>query len=142
MDYLQHLEKILESKYRLVTIETYDTDRVHDLFVQLSRFSNKAYYVARPDAGMHRIGASHITIPRTGSAKEQLEHINKNKHYGLYILRDFSDSIQDKENIELFKQIGTSHDPKCVVILSEYIDLPRVLKPYTLRSKHQMKNVV
>lgn len=142
MDYLQHLEKILESKYRLVAIETYDTDRVHDLFVQLSRFSNKAYYVATPDDGMHRIGASHIQIPRTSTPKEQLEHINKNKHYGLYILRDYSDVIQEKGNIELLKEIGTSRDPKCVVILSEYVDLPRELKPYTMRSKHQMKNVV
>ena len=142
MDYLQHLEKILESKYRLVSIESYDTDRVHDLFVQLSRFSNKAYYVAEPGEGMHRIGASHITIPRTATATEQLEHINKNKHYGLYILRDFSDALQEKANIKLLKEIGTSRDPKCVIFLSEYIDLPRELKPYTMRSKHQMKNVV
>ncbi len=139
MDYLQHLEKILESKYRLVTIESYDTDRVHDLFVQLSRFSNKAYYVARPNEGMHRIGASHITIPRTQTTAEQLEHIVKSKHYGIYILRDYSEALSEKKTLALLKEIATSSKPKCVVLLSEYIDLPRELKPFTLRSKHQLK---
>ncbi|MCW9024618.1 MAG: hypothetical protein OQK73_08030, partial [Gammaproteobacteria bacterium] len=68
MEYLTQLEKILDSKYRLVTIETYDTDRVVDLFTQLSRFSNKAFYMALPEEGMHRLGAAHITIPRTQAA--------------------------------------------------------------------------
>ena len=139
MDYLQHLEKILESKYRLITIESYDTDRVHDLFVQLSRFSNKAYYVSSGNEGMHRIGASHIKIPRTQLAKEQLEHIDNSKHFGVYILRDFGDELADKKNLALLKSIATKGCDKSVILLSEYIELPRELKPYTLRSKHQLK---
>jgi len=139
MDYLQNLEKILESKYRLITIESYDTDRVHDLFVQLSRFSNKAYYVSVGNEGMHRIGASHIKIPRTQSAKEQLEHISNSKHFGVYILRDFDDELKDKKVVALLKNIVTKGCDKSVILLSEYIELPRELKPFTLRSKHQLK---
>ncbi|MCG6886237.1 MAG: hypothetical protein LJE74_03435 [Proteobacteria bacterium] len=139
MDYLNHLEDIIESKYRIVSIETYETDRVLELFVQISRFSNKAIYLGKPDHGMHRIGASHITIPRSQSAKEQLEHIKNSKHYGLYILRDYGDELEDAANIELLKQIATDGTAKNVVLLSEYIDLPHELKPYTLRSKHQLK---
>ena len=139
MNYLTQLEKLLESKYRLVTMETYDTDRVVDLFTQLSRFSNKAFYMSQPNEGMHRIGASHITIPRTQTALEQLEHIKNAKHFGIYILRDFNYALEDKKVVAALKNIATESEPKVVIMLSEFIDLPLELKPFTLRSKHQMK---
>jgi len=107
MDYLHQLEKILESKYRIITIESYDTDRVLDLFIQVSRFSNKAFYNA--------------------------------KHYGVYILRDFDEELEKKPNIALLKEIATGSTPKVVILLSEYLNIPRELKPYVLRSKHQLK---
>jgi len=139
MDYLNQLEKILESKYRLISVESYDTERVMDLFLQLSRFSNKAFYQANPNEGMSRIGASHITIPRTQSAKEQLEYIEASKHYGVFILRDIGEELENSKNISLLKNIATGSTPKVVILLSEYLDIPRQLKPYILRSKHQLK---
>jgi hypothetical protein len=139
MDYLNQLEKILESKYRLISIESYDTERVLDLFLQLSRFSNKAFYQANPNEGMHRMGASHITIPRTQSTKEQLQYIEASKHYGVFIIRDIGDELENPKIITLLKNIATGDKPKVVILLSEYLDLPRQLKPYILRSKHQLK---
>lgn len=139
MDYLNQLEKILESKYRLISIESYDTERVLDLFLQLSRFSNKAFYLANPNEGMSRMGASHITIPRTQSIKEQLEYIEASKHYGVFIIRDIGEELENSKNITLLINIATSSTPKVVILLSEYLDVPRQLKPYILRSKHQLK---
>ena len=139
MDYLNQLEKILESKYRLISIESYDTERVLDLYLQLSRFSNKAFYLANPNEGMSRMGASHITIPRTQSVKEQLEHIEASKHYGIFIIRDIGEELENSKNITLLINIATSSTPKVVILLSEYLDVPRPLKPYILRSKHQLK---
>jgi len=142
MDYLGQLEKILESKYRLVTMETYDTDRVVDLFTQLSRFSNKAFYMSQPNEGMHRLGAAHITIPRTQTAREQLDHIENTRHFGIYILRDFNYALDEKNIIAQLRDIATSPDPKVIIFLSEFVDLPKELKPYTLRSKHQLKHAI
>ena len=139
MDYLNHLEKILESRYHLISIESYDTERVLDLFLQLSRFSNKAFYQASANEGMQRIGTSHITIPRTQNTKEQLEHIEASKHYGVFIIRDIGDELENPQIIKLLKNIATGDKPKVVILLSEYLDLPRQLKPYILRSKHQLK---
>ena len=139
MDYLNQLEKILESKYRLISIESYDTERVLDLYLQLSRFSNKAFYLANPHEGMSRMGASHITIPRTQSIKEQLEYIEASKHYGVFIIRDIGEELENSKNITLLINIATSSTPKVVILLSEYLDVPRPLKPYILRSKHQLK---
>ncbi len=142
MDYLGQLEKILESKYRLLTMETYDTDRVVELFTQLSRFSNKAFYMSQPNAGMHRLGAAHIIIPRTQTAKDQLDHIENTRHFGIYILRDFNYALDDKKIIAQLKDIATSPEAKVIIFLSEFVDLPRELKPYTMRSKHQLKHAI
>ena len=142
MNYLTQLEQMLESGYRLVAIETYDTDRVADLFTQLSRFSNKAYYISTPDASMYRIGASHIAIPRTQDPKDLLEHIDGSQHFGVFILRDFNSSLEDKENLKLLTKIASGKVDKVVLFLSESMELPKALKPYTLRSKHQIKKAV
>lgn len=139
MNYLDQLDQMLDANFRIVSIETYDPERVADLFTQLSRFSNKAFYLWQPDKGLHRIGASHITIPRTTSARELLTHIESSKHFGVYILRDFNQSLEDDKNVQTLMKIASSDDDKVIVLLSDFIDLPKGLGPFTLRSKHQMR---
>jgi hypothetical protein len=139
MNYLDQLDQMLDANFRVVSIETYDPERVTDLFTQLSRFSNKAFYLWQDSQGLHRIGASHITIPRTNSPRELLTHIEASKHFGVYILRDFNKSLEDEKNIQSLLKIATGDINKVVVLLSDFIDLPKSLKPFTLRSKHQMR---
>lgn len=142
MPYLEQLEKMLEMKHRLISIETDDTDRVADLFTELNRFSNKAIYISENFEGLHRIGAAHIKIPRTQNAKDLLEHIDAVNHYGVYILRDFSSAMEDPNVIGLLKKILAGNVDKVIVLLGEYIDLPKDIKPYFMRAKHQMKKSV
>lgn len=139
MNYLDQLDQMLDANFRIVSIETYDPERVTDLFTQLSRFSNKAFYLWQPTQALHRIGASHITIPRTTTARELLTHIESSKHFGVYILRDFNQSLEDEKNIQALMKIASGDVSKVVVLLSDFIDLPKGLKPFTLRSKHQMR---
>jgi hypothetical protein len=139
MNYLDQLDQMLDANFRIVSIETYDPERVTDLFTQLSRFSNKAFYLWQPTQALHRIGASHITIPRTSTARELLTHIESSKHFGVYILRDFNQSLEDEKNIQALMKIASGDISKVVVLLSDFIDLPKGLKPFTLRSKHQMR---
>lgn len=139
MNYLDQLDQMLDANFRIVSIETYDPERVTDLFTQLSRFSNKAFYLWNPIQSLHRIGASHISIPRTATARELLTHIESSKHFGVYVLRDFNESLQDDKNVQSLMKIASGDISKVVVLLSDFIDLPRGLKPFTLRSKHQMR---
>ncbi len=139
MNYLDQLDQMLDANFRIVSIETYDPDRVTDLFTQLSRFSNKAFYMWEDKEGLHRIGASHIKIPRTSPSKEVLNHIEGSKHFGVYILRDFNDALEDEKNIQYLMKIASGDINKVVVLLSDFINLPKALKPFTLRSKHQMR---
>ena len=58
MEYLNQLEKMLESGHRIITMESYEVDRVCDLFLELSRFSSKPYYLAQPE--IPKIGRAHV----------------------------------------------------------------------------------
>ncbi len=140
MDYLEQLDKMFDAKYRLVTIETDDPDRVENLISQLSRFSNKAYYHSRPGQAMYRFGASHIAIPRTIEPRDILAHIEISRHFGVYILQDFQSALENKQIVSLLKEIVTGEIDKVVVLLGDDIDLPSELKPFTLRSRHKMRN--
>ena len=139
MNYLDQLDQMLDANFRLVSIETYDPQRVTDLFTQLSRFSNKAFYFWEINQGLHRVGAAHIKIPRTATAKELLTHVENSKHFGVYILRDFNKALEDEKNIQYLLRIASGDINKVVILLSDFIDLPKALKPFTLRSKHQMR---
>jgi len=140
MSYLNQLDQMLDAEYRLVTIESDDIERVLELFSQLTRFSNKAFYFWQNNAGMHRLGASHITLPNTQSIEDILTHIESSKHYGVYLLDDFNDLLKNKQIVSRLKSIAEDEFEKVLILLGENIQLPKTLKQYTLRSKHKVKN--
>lgn len=140
MEYLNQLEKMLESGHRVITMESYEVDRVCDLFLELSRFSTKPYYLAQPEKPMHRLGASHIGIPKTNKPQDLMEHIEASQHFGIYILQNYTEILEDVDMVEDLISIATGDVHKIVVMIAEHIKLPNQLKPYAVRSKHQMKN--
>ena len=139
MEYLNQLEKLLESGHRIITMETYEVSRVCDLLLELSRFSDKPYYLAQPEQPMHRLGASHIGIPKTRNPEDLLEHIEASQHFGIYILKDYAEVLDDSDVVEDLISIATGDIHKVVIIIAEHLKLPNQLKPYAVRSKHQMK---
>lgn len=139
MSYLNQLDQMLDAEYRIVTIESADIDRVLELFTQLTRFSNKAFYFWKNDVGMHRLGASHIILPHTQSESDILTHIESSKHYGVYLLDDFNELLKNKEVVNRLKNIAEAEFEKVIILLGENIQLPKSLKQYTLRSKHKIK---
>ncbi len=139
MEYLNQLEKMLESGHRIITMESYEANRVCDLLLELSRFSSKPYYLAQPEQAMHRLGASHIGIPKTRNPEDLLEHIEATQHFGIYILRDYAEILDDSDLVEDLINIATGDTHKVVIMIAEHLNLPAQLKPYAVRSKHQMK---
>ena len=140
MDYLNQLEKMLESGHRIITMESYEVDRICDLLLELSRFSSKPYYIAQPEQAMHRLGVSHIGIPRTNTPQDLMEHIEASLHFGIYILKNYTEILDDDDMVEDLISIATGDTHKVVVMIAEYIKLPTKLAAYAVRSKHQMKD--
>lgn len=139
MEYLNQLEKMLESGHRIISMESYEVDRVCDLLQELSRYSSKPYYLAQPQQPMHRLGASHIGIPKTHSPDDLMEHIEASKHFGIFILKNYATLLENEDIVEDLINIATGDAHKVVVIIAEQIKMPSNLKPYAVRSKHQMK---
>lgn len=139
MEYINQLEKMLESGHRIIMMETYEVDRVCDLLLELSRYSSSPYYLAQPEQPMHRLGASHIGIPRTNKPEDLMEHIEATQHFGIYILRNYTEILDDEDMVEDMISVATGDSHKVVVMVAEYIKLPSQLAPYVVRSKHQMK---
>lgn len=139
MEYLNQLEKMLESGHHVITMETDEVDRVCDLLLELSRFSSKPYYLAQPEQAMFRMGASHIGIPKTNTPENLIEHIESSQHYGIYVLRNYTEILDDDDMVEDLISIATGDVHKVILIVAEYIKIPEQLKPYVVRSKHQMK---
>jgi hypothetical protein len=139
MEHLNQLEKMLESGHRVIMMETYEVDHVCDLLLELSRFSTKPYYLTQPETPMHRLGAPHIGIPKTKSPQDLMEHIEATQHFGIYILRNYTEILDDDDLVEDLINIATADIHKVVLMVAEHIKLPNQLKPYAVRSKHQMK---
>ena len=140
MTYLNQLEKMLESGNRVITMETSEVDRVCDLILELSRFSAKPYYLTQPETAMYRLGASHIGIPRTNTPEDLMEHIEASQHFGIYVLRNYTEILDDGDLVEDLISIATGDVHKVVVMIAQHIKVPNNLKPYVARSRHQMKD--
>lgn len=140
MEHLTQLENLLESGHRLITIETDKITRVGELLLELGRFSPKPYYFAEPQQAMYRVGVSHIGIPRTQDLNGLTQHIESSKHFGIFILSNYSDIFDDAEAVKRLSGIASSTTPKVVVMIAQHFDIPEKLKPFVVRSQHKKKN--
>lgn len=138
-EYLNPIEKMLDSGYRIITMESYEVDHVCDLFLELSRYSKKPFYLAQPEQPLFRLGASHILIPKTKLPEDLMEHIESSQHFGIYILRNYTEILDDEDMVEDLINIAMGDTHKIVVMVAEYIKLPAQLKRYAIQSKHQSK---
>ncbi len=138
-EYLNPIEKMLDSGYRIITMESYEVDHVCDLFLELSRHSKKSFYLAQPEQALFRLGASHIPIPKTKLAEDLMEHIESSQHFGIYILRNYTEILEDEDMVEDLINIAMGDTHKIIVMVAEHIKLPAALKRYTVESKHQRK---
>ena len=138
-EYLNPIEKMLDSGYRIITMESYEVDHVCDLFLELSRHSKKPFYLAQPEQPLFRLGASHILIPKTKLPEDLMEYIESSQHFGIYILRNYTEILEDEDMVEDLINIAMGDTHKIVVMVAEHIKLPAPLKRYTVESKHQRK---
>ena len=73
------------------------------------------------------------------NTKSEQQHIEASQHFGIYIVRDYTEILDKEDLVEDLISIATGDAHKVVVMVAEHITLPEQLKPYVVRSKHQMK---
>jgi hypothetical protein len=142
---LQVIEKLVNSAPALVSFETADAARALDLFKSLSLTHESPFYQWSLEDGLHRLGASHIIIPRTRQPEHLLEYINSLQHPGIFLLPSFAEVLNSKVLLSQFKKtLAVSSKDKILVLIDETISLPEELSPFTQRvrlggQKHNRK---
>ena len=138
---LQRIDKLTEQAYSLVYFETVRSMQVTEMFKSLSLASSKAIYNWTPDGGLYRMDASHIMIPRTQNPRHMLELINATPHFGVYLLSNFNDALQEHQNIDLLKKIiaGYSNNPKMIVMVGNEMNIPAELRPSIAHIRHTIR---
>ncbi len=135
---LKNIDKLTDSRFPLVHLDTHQVDHVIELFQRFTRINGKAIYLWAEDDGLVRLDAGHIMIPRTQRVDHLLNYIHATKHYGVYLLRGFGSHLQKDSVIAQLKRIVSDAKtiPKMVILLGEDISIPSELRPATVTVKH------
>jgi len=131
---LQAIEKLVNSAPPLVSFETTKLERALDTFKALSLSHDNPFYQWSVEDGLHRMGASHIIIPRTRQPEHLLEYIHTLQHSGIFLLIGFSELLTNHSLLNQFKQILVSPvKEKTIILIDAEVSLPEVLLPYAQR---------
>jgi len=138
---LDSINKLTEQNYPIVYFETLQNVHIVELFKNLSLASSKAIYHWQPETGMYRMDAKHIMIPRTVEPEDLLKTIHSMAHFGVFVLSNFSEYIQDRKIIDLLKKISSMHsvNPKMVILLGSKMDIPGDLRPSVAHIRHTLR---
>lgn len=141
---LQRIDKLTEQRYPLVYFETLHSGHVTEMFKSLSLATSKAIYHWTADSGLYRMDASHIMIPRTQSPRHLLELIQGTPHFGVYLLSDFGEALQDRSVIDLLKKVVATYkdNPKMIIMTGKDIQIPAELRPSVAHIRHTTRNNV
>ena len=123
----EHLEKLIETGYKLITLETDSPEQTVIDFRPLVR-EGKAIYLWDNDIGLRRMEASHITIPSTKSPEMILNHIKQSKLYGVYLLVGFSKELIKPGLLPILTQIASEEKTsKIVIFIDNHFNYPQTL---------------
>lgn len=139
---LDNINKLTEQNYPIVYFETLQSVHIVELFKNLSLASSKAIYHWQPETGMYRMDAKHIMIPRSVEPEELLNTISSMAHFGIFVLSNFEDYIQDRKIAELLKKIATMHkvNPKMVILVGSKMEIPNDLRPNVAHIRHTIRS--
>lgn len=139
---LEKINQLTEQNYPVVYFETLRSIHIVELFKNLSLASSKAIYHWQPETGMYRMDASHIMIPRSVDPEDLLNTINSMAHFGIFVLTNFEQHIQDRRVVELLKKVSAMHkvNPKMVILLGSKLEIPSDLRPSVAHIRHTTRS--
>ncbi len=135
------LQKLVDSNYTLVHIKTDDTDRILDIFQRFNHETGCAVYNWQKNNGLHRVGFEHILIPRTKSDADLANYIRTARHFGIYFLSDFQQSLDKGIIQEQINEITQKKDGvrRLLAIIGDEIKIPKALQDITCTIVHNQE---
>ncbi len=140
------INHIISSGFPLAVIETDNAQRVMSMLTEFSIKRGGALYRWVNGEGIHRCGMNHILVPRTESANRFLSYINHANHFGMYMVENFDEYLEeDSIQIELLRMAAkTDNIRRVVVVITDKAKIPKNLLQFTVTVKHKnsaQKNV-
>ena len=137
----QHLENLLASNYRLISLTSDSAEQSVNDFRPLVRES-KAIYVWAEHKGLRRLEASHIDIPKTETAELVLNYIEQSQLYGIYLLLGFNRELAKQSVLASLINIANEKNiSKTVIFIDNHFNYPKPLLGHILTTREASQKV-
>ncbi len=144
----ENLNKILQTGYKLIALETNNPEQSINDFRPLGR-EGKAIYIWEKGSGLYRMEASHIKIPNTTSPEMVINHIRQSKLFGIYLLVGFSSELKDRNLIPILDQIiQQKNGNKTIILVDHYFEYPHkimgnllITQEPDVKAEHQLNQI-
>ena len=131
----QHLENLLATNYRLISLTTDSVEQSVNDFQPLVRES-KAIYVWTEQTGLRRIEVSHIDIPKTETPERVLNYIAQSQLYGIYLLVGFNKELTKYTVLTTLLNIAKEqHINKTIILIDNHFNYPQALLAHILTTR-------
>lgn len=132
------INQIINSGFPLAIIETDNNQRVMSMLTEFSIKRGGALYRWVKGEGIHRCGMNHILVPRTDTANRFLAYVNHANHFGMYMVEDFDECLEDDSvQIELLRMAAkTDNIRRVIVVITDKAKIPKHLSQITVTVKH------
>jgi SpoVK/Ycf46/Vps4 family AAA+-type ATPase len=125
---LKDLRLLIESRYPLIVLETWEEPRAMDLLRRIGMADALPVSGWTITEGLKRLELADTSPwPDTSSPEQVLQHIRRTREPGIYVLCDFHPFLSDEPKvIRLLKEIALHHDsvPHTVVLISHELAVP------------------
>jgi hypothetical protein len=134
-------KQLIDTDRRVVCIETDSPKIIGDYLWKLSMSMGWALYNWSSLNGLYRTGMEHLFIPRTNTPEGALSYVRRSNHFGIYLLNDFCDYLENRAVVQSIEHISQREDglKQLVVIIQTHARVPAQLKPHITKIKHTSK---
>ncbi len=115
----EHLEKLISTGYKLISLETDSPEQTLNDFRPLVR-EGKAIYAWEKERGLSRMEAGHITLPKTKTPEMVLKYIEQSNLFGIYLLVGFSKELAQPMLRPTIEQIATDKRHSKIIIFIDH----------------------
>ena len=134
MKEVKDLRLLIDSRYPVIVIETWEERRALDLLTRIGMAESRPVFSWTVTEGLNRVEFSDAPAFTDTSEPEQvLQHIRKAKQPGIYALCDFHPFLRDDPRvIRLIKEIALDHDKvdHTLVLISHELAVPAEIRRF------------
>jgi hypothetical protein len=134
---LKDLRLLIQSRYPLLYVESYDEERLEQRLVRVCRELRLAFFTWSVNQGLH--GEETYALDETRQPAKLLEQIRARRGPALYLLRDFHPYLAEPAIVRALREVAQEPGHLVTLVLcSPAIELPVELRKLAARYRLQL----